>query len=153
MYRCFFQLGIRRAIGVMSWKTKVTMTRQLHVISTRISFAVKVDRETNPEVDEIHLLAVQLMGGSGGWPLHVLLTPDREPFLGMTYLPQDEFVQILERVHEIWNLDRETIDAVAAEVAQGLESYIALPAMPVDIGKEQIESVIAGLIEDRSGKG
>ena len=114
--------------------------------------AVKVDRETNPEVDEIHLLAVQLMGGSGGWPLHVLLTPDREPFLGMTYLPQDEFVQILERVHEIWNLDRETIDAVAAEVAQGLESYFALPAMPVDIGKEQIESVIAGLIEDEAAR-
>ena len=37
--------------------------------------SIKVDREERPDVDEIYMNAVQIMTGSGGWPLTVFLTP------------------------------------------------------------------------------
>jgi uncharacterized protein YyaL (SSP411 family) len=51
---------------------------------------IKVDREERPDLDAIYMEAVQLIGGSGGWPLTVFLTPDREPFYGGTYFPPED---------------------------------------------------------------
>ncbi|MGZ3997790.1 MAG: thioredoxin domain-containing protein, partial [Flavisolibacter sp.] len=48
---------------------------------------IKVDREERPDVDHIYMDAVQAITGSGGWPLNVFLTPNRQPFYGGTYFP------------------------------------------------------------------
>ena len=48
---------------------------------------IKVDREVRPDIDAIYMSAVQAMRGSGGWPMTVWLTPDREPFYAGTYFP------------------------------------------------------------------
>ena len=50
---------------------------------------VKVDREERPDVDEIYMNAVQVMTGSGGWPMSVFLTPQGVPFYGGTYFPPE----------------------------------------------------------------
>ena len=42
--------------------------------------SIKVDREERPDLDQIYMMAVQLMTGSGGWPMSVFLTPDLRPF-------------------------------------------------------------------------
>src|SRR5437870_6742877 len=52
--------------------------------------AIKVDREERPDLDEIYMLATQLMSGSGGWPMSVFLTPDLKPFYAGTYFPPDD---------------------------------------------------------------
>jgi hypothetical protein len=49
--------------------------------------AIKVDREERPDVDDVYMAAVQALTGRGGWPMTVVLTPDREPFFGGTYFP------------------------------------------------------------------
>ena len=41
---------------------------------------IKVDREERPDVDAIYMAAVQALNQSGGWPMSVWLTPEREPF-------------------------------------------------------------------------
>ncbi len=48
---------------------------------------IKIDREERPDIDHIYMDAVQVMTGSGGWPLNVFLTPDAKPFYGGTYFP------------------------------------------------------------------
>ena len=48
---------------------------------------IKIDREERPDIDHIYMDAVQAMTGSGGWPLNVFLTPDKQPFYGGTYFP------------------------------------------------------------------
>ena len=48
---------------------------------------VKVDREERPDVDSIYMTAIHLMGGRGGWPMSVWLTPERKPYFGGTYFP------------------------------------------------------------------
>ena len=49
--------------------------------------SIKVDREERPDLDEVYMLATQLMSGSGGWPMSVFLTPDLKPFYAGTYFP------------------------------------------------------------------
>lgn len=59
---------------------------------------VKVDREERPDVDSIYMDALHAMGGRGGWPLNVFLMPDAKPFYGITYLPPQNWVQLLRSV-------------------------------------------------------
>src|SRR5271154_3274110 len=49
--------------------------------------SIKVDREERPDVDQLYMLAVQIMTHQGGWPMSVFLTPDLKPFYGGTYFP------------------------------------------------------------------
>jgi len=60
--------------------------------------SIKVDREERPDVDNIYMEAVQVMGVRGGWPLNVFLLPDGKPFYGVTYLPPRNWVQLLESI-------------------------------------------------------
>ncbi len=52
---------------------------------------IKVDREERPDLDAIYMEAVQMMTGSGGWPMTVFLTPDGRPFYGGTYFPPVDY--------------------------------------------------------------
>ncbi len=51
---------------------------------------IKVDREERPDLDELYMNAVQVMTGSGGWPMTVFLTPDLVPFHAGTYFPPED---------------------------------------------------------------
>jgi uncharacterized protein YyaL (SSP411 family) len=88
---------------------------------------VKVDREERPDLDQIHQLCVQLMGRSGGWPLTVFLTPDRQPFYAGTYFPPTDrhglpaFPKILDAIAAAYR-DRR---AEVAEQAESLTKAIA----------------------------
>jgi len=70
--------------------------------------AIKVDREERPDVDATYMKAVQMLTGSGGWPLSVFLTPEGKPFYGGTYFPpqgiygRPSFTQVLRAITEAW---------------------------------------------------
>ena len=51
---------------------------------------IKVDREERPDVDQVYMKFVQMTTGSGGWPMTVFLTPDRQPYFGGTYFPPED---------------------------------------------------------------
>lgn len=78
---------------------------------------IKVDREEHPDVDHMYMDAVQAITKSGGWPLNAFVTPERVPFFGGTYFPpkpvygRQSWMQILERINEIWNEQYEDIEA------------------------------------------
>lgn len=59
---------------------------------------IKVDREENPDVDQVAIAAMQAMGIQVGWPLHVFLMPNQQPFYGCTYLPTVAWKQLLNSV-------------------------------------------------------
>jgi uncharacterized protein YyaL (SSP411 family) len=76
---------------------------------------IKVDREERPDLDHLYITAIQVMTGSGGWPLSVFLTPDRKPIFGGTYFPPVDrggrpgLGSLLARVDEAWQSDREAL--------------------------------------------
>ncbi len=69
---------------------------------------IKVDREEQPEIDSIYMEFAQAMTGEGGWPLNVILTPDRIPFFAGTYMPPISrmgmvgLTQLIPRILQIW---------------------------------------------------
>ena len=51
---------------------------------------IKVDREELPHIDRYYQDVYMLLNKrSGGWPLTIIMTPDRKPFYAATYLPPD----------------------------------------------------------------
>jgi uncharacterized protein YyaL (SSP411 family) len=50
--------------------------------------AIKVDREERPDVDNTYMAVCQMMTGSGGWPLNLVLALDKKPFFAATYIPR-----------------------------------------------------------------
>jgi uncharacterized protein YyaL (SSP411 family) len=87
---------------------------------------VKVDREERPDVDEVYMTAVQMLTGSGGWPLSVFLTPGREPLFGGTYFPPDDrpgmpsFRNVLREVARAWESRPAEVAASARSITEVL---------------------------------
>jgi uncharacterized protein YyaL (SSP411 family) len=96
--------------------------------------AIKVDREERPDVDEVYMAAVQAMTGRGGWPMTLVLTPDREPFFATTYVPPRDgdrgaevgLLTLLQRISTDWAEDPER----ARSEATRLSAHLKLLARP-----------------------
>jgi len=92
---------------------------------------IKVDREERPDVDSIYMDVCQMMRGRGGWPLTVLLTPDRKPFFAATYLPkkgrfqQTGLMDLLPKVKALWENDRAKLLDDAETVTDQLQRAAA----------------------------
>ncbi len=84
--------------------------------------SIKVDREELPDVDRIYMSVVQAMTGNGGWPMTVVMTPDRQPFFGGTYFPRDQLIKILSALHTAWTVQPEKIQIVGTKVQAFMES-------------------------------
>ncbi len=113
--------------------------------------AIKVDREINPDVDELYLLAVQIMGGNGGWPLHMFVTPEGKPFLGLVYVPPEDFEVLLNEVHLVWKNDKAELEKIANQVTEAVQSFGATSSQDIEIGKLQIDHFVTELfLEDQA---
>ncbi|CAN5267795.1 thioredoxin domain-containing protein [soil metagenome] len=86
---------------------------------------IKVDREERPDLDQIYMRVTEAINGSGGWPMTVLLTPDKKPFFAGTYFPPKVLQSMLLRTLQIWRSDRQNIDKTAAQNALAIESSYA----------------------------
>ncbi|MGE4107329.1 MAG: thioredoxin domain-containing protein [Bacteriovoracia bacterium] len=90
-------------------------------VLNRAFIAIKVDREERPDVDKIYMEAVQAFTGSGGWPMTVLLTPDREPFFGGTFFPRTQLLQVLNQIEEVWKNNPQKIREDGKRIASSLK--------------------------------
>src|SRR5678810_81685 len=63
---------------------------------------IKVDREERPDVDQVYMTAVQLMTGSGGWPLNCFCLPDGRPLYGGTYFPNVAWKEVLVKLNDFY---------------------------------------------------
>jgi len=85
--------------------------------------AIKVDREERPDIDHIYMQVCQTLTGSGGWPLTIIMTPERQPFYAATYLPPHNrggmmgLIELLNRLSELWNNDREKALQAGQEIS------------------------------------
>jgi uncharacterized protein YyaL (SSP411 family) len=81
--------------------------------------SIKVDREERPDIDQVYMDAVQILTGSGGWPLNIIALPDGRPVFGGTYFPKEKWIDVLTRIHEYFETNPEkTADHAAALTAE-----------------------------------
>jgi uncharacterized protein len=107
--------------------------------------AVKVDREERPDVDRIYMLFVQAATGSGGWPMSVWLTPEREPFFGGTYFRREDFAALLERMARAWQTDAEGIRRSSAAAVGELQQLAMVQPGAASVDHEVLENAFQGL--------
>ncbi|MBD1397834.1 thioredoxin domain-containing protein [Pontibacter sp. JH31] len=81
---------------------------------------IKVDREERPDVDAVHMDALQAMGVQGGWPLNVFLNSDAKPFYGGTYFSPQQWVTLLLNIAEAYQKNRQELDQSAEQFVQHL---------------------------------
>ncbi|MEH6537354.1 MAG: thioredoxin domain-containing protein [Psychroserpens sp.] len=84
--------------------------------------SIKVDREERPDVDQIYMNAVQLMTGSGGWPLNCIALPDGRPVFGGTYFTKDQWTKILKEISSLYENDPDKVIAYAEQLTEGVKN-------------------------------
>ena len=84
---------------------------------------VKVDREERPDIDAVYMSVCQAMTGSGGWPLTIVMTPDKKPFYAATYIPKTwrygmpGLLELVPRISGLWRGSREKLLESAKEIS------------------------------------
>ncbi|WP_299098864.1 thioredoxin domain-containing protein [uncultured Winogradskyella sp.] len=84
--------------------------------------SIKVDREERPDVDQIYMNAVQLMTGSGGWPLNCIALPDGRPVFGGTYFTKAQWTKILKDMSALYKSDPQKVIAYAEQLTEGVKN-------------------------------
>lgn len=83
--------------------------------------SIKVDREERPDVDNVYMNAIHLMGQRGGWPLNAVALPDGRPIYAATYLPKSQWINLLSQLHEIHTNQPGRLEEYAINLTNGLE--------------------------------
>jgi uncharacterized protein YyaL (SSP411 family) len=89
-------------------------------IMNRHFVCIKIDREVRPDIDQIYMSAVQLMTGSGGWPLNCFCLPDQRPIYGGTYFRKNDWKSLLENLAGFWREKPDEAVAYAVRLTEGV---------------------------------
>jgi len=109
---------------------------------------IKVDREERPDIDQIYMNALHLLGEQGGWPLTMFLTPNAEPVWGGTYFPKEArfgrpaFVDVLREVARLFREEPDKIEQNRAALLARLADK-AHPQGRVTIGLKELDGAAA----------
>lgn len=113
-----------------------------------IFVSIKVDREERPDIDHIYMTVCQLMTGGGGWPLNIIMTPDKRPFFAGTYIPKHSqqgrigLLDLSQRIQHLWINDRSQIQSTTQTVVSALRRHpegSLGPPLDIDILKTAFE--------------
>ena len=90
--------------------------------------SIKVDREERTDLDHIYMTVSQILTGSGGWPLNIIMTPDKRPFFAGTYIPRESrfgrlgMMELIPRVKQVWKERRDEVLDSAKKIVGALKS-------------------------------
>ncbi len=100
---------------------------EVAALMNEVFVSIKVDREERPDLDTIYMTICQMMTGSGGWPLTIIMTPDKKPFFAGTYFPRESrmgrigMLDLVPRIKEIWIARRDEVVKSADRITAALQ--------------------------------
>lgn len=105
--------------------------------------SIKVDREERPDVDQVYMNAVQLLTGSGGWPLNCITLPDGRPIYCGTYFPKERWMEMLSKVSEFVKNNPEKAEKQAEALTRGVRAneLIQLSTSKESFSKDELNQV------------
>ncbi len=106
--------------------------------------SIKIDREERPDIDQIYMIAVQLMTNAGGWPLNCICLPDGRPIYGGTYFKPHDWQQVLLQIAQMWEEKPEVALDYANRLTEGIQNAEKLPIqeIPEQYTFEDIKQVV-----------
>ncbi|NWF91051.1 MAG: thioredoxin domain-containing protein [Ignavibacteriaceae bacterium] len=90
--------------------------------------SIKVDREERPDIDGVYMTVCQMLAGSGGWPMTIVMTPDKKPFFAGTYFPKHNrhgrigMLELIPKLDELWKIKQNDIIKSAEEISENLQT-------------------------------
>ncbi len=120
---------------------------------------IKVDREERPDIDDLYMKVCQMMTGGGGWPLTIIMRPDRRPFYAATFIPRGNrggtmgLLDLIPTISKVWQERRGEIDRVADQVVASLRQRSTM-VTKVDEGADLAQLAFQELLstyEDKYG--
>lgn len=109
-------------------------------------YNIKVDREERPDVDMVYMSAVQIMTGSGGWPMNIVALPDGRPIWGGTFFKKEVWKSSLLQIAKLYKEEPEKLYEYADKLSEGLKTMQLIPEsaalendLSLDIIIEKIE--------------
>ncbi|MCL5876311.1 MAG: thioredoxin domain-containing protein [Candidatus Bathyarchaeota archaeon] len=95
---------------------------QVSELMNQAFVCIKVDREERPDIDATYMAACQAMGRSCGWPLNVIMSPDKKPFFVASYIPKDNnygavgMLSLVPQIEQIWKTRRVELEVMGQEI-------------------------------------
>lgn len=107
--------------------------------------AIKVDREERPDIDQFYMQVATELNGSGGWPLTIIMTPDKTPIFAGTYFAKERrfnrpgLMDLLPQIVEVWQKDPEGLRKSGTAVLSNLRQRHAGSAQSATLSIAQFE--------------
>lgn len=112
--------------------------------------SIKVDREERSDIDSIYMTFCQAYTGSGGWPLTIIMTPEKKPFFAGTYFPKESkygrpgLIELLDSIYDMWSKDKKRLINYSLEMIDQIKRETEIE---IDENNKINESVIKETIE------
>jgi len=110
---------------------------------------IKVDREERPDIDSIYMKYAIAIMGSGGWPLNLVLTHDLKPYYAFTYLSKKDFLEVMEKLYEIWISNRDELNRYSQEVYRVVMDLSRPPTIKKKTMVNRLMDIVAYRLIDR----
>jgi uncharacterized protein len=113
--------------------------------------SIKVDREERPDIDMFYMAVCQNMTGSGGWPLSIIMTPDKQPFFAGTYIPRENrfgrlgMIELITRLREVWSSRQVDILNSAKQITAAMQQTSQASPGSNDLGESILHAAFAEL--------
>ncbi|MHC1745545.1 MAG: thioredoxin domain-containing protein [Negativicutes bacterium] len=115
--------------------------------------AIKVDKEERPDIDRVYMGVCQALTGQGGWPLTIIMTPDKNPVFAGTYFPkqstskQPGLMQVLMVIREKWTTNRDELLLYGQQVVKTLQSELQT-FEPSELKRSWVDDAFAQFCKD-----
>jgi uncharacterized protein YyaL (SSP411 family) len=122
-------------------------------ILNRSFVSIKVDREERPDIDHIYITVCQAMTGQGGWPLTVVMTPEKQPFFAGSYFPKTGrgrmvgLREILLQIINLWNTERSKVLEIGKNITGNLEAHLFHGEPSGDLDETVLQDAFNSLVE------
>lgn len=94
---------------------------------------IKVDREERPDIDLVYMAAAQALTETVGWPLTIIMTPDKKPFFAASYIPKESrygmtgLIDLIQRIRRIWKTQRQDLENAGNLLMEALQNASITP--------------------------
>ena len=123
----FLSIGYSTCHWCHVMETESFENKDVAEILNRGFICIKVDREERPDIDTVYMAVCQAMSGSGGWPLTIIMTPEKKPFFATTYIPRESrfgmlgMLDVLPKIENLWKNSRNDINTSAEKVSAAIK--------------------------------
>jgi uncharacterized protein YyaL (SSP411 family) len=135
---------------------------EVAVLMNEAFVCVKVDREERPDLDSAYMAVCQAMGRSCGWPLNVIMSPNKKPFFAASYIPKNNrfglvgMMDLVPQIEEVWKKRRSELENLGDSIKRRIENLdrrTHREELGKDVLDEAYEKLVLSFDEQNGGFG